>query len=106
MATTIMMKNPKTGIFKKGIYGFSWTTFFFGGLPAIFRGDIVTGLIIIVLGILTCGIAQLIWAFFYNKHYTTKLIEQGYVFADSEGAVAMARAKLGIAAPDVPALSN
>lgn len=39
-------------------------------------------------------------AFFYNKSYTLKLVENGYVFADSEGAMAMARAKLGIVAPE------
>ncbi|MDR3566507.1 MAG: hypothetical protein P4L43_00605 [Syntrophobacteraceae bacterium] len=64
MATTIIMKNPKTGIVKKGFYGFSWTTFFFIGIPALFRGDILIGLITTILGILTGGITTFIWAFF------------------------------------------
>jgi hypothetical protein len=100
MATTILLRNQKTGMVKKGFYGFSWTTFFFGGLPAIFRGDIAIGLILVILQVLTLGVATLIWAFVYNKHYTTKLLEKDYVFADSEGAVALARMKLGITAPD------
>jgi hypothetical protein len=41
-----MMKNPNTGVIKKGFYGFSWTTFLFGGIPALFRGDIITGLVV------------------------------------------------------------
>ncbi len=103
MATIIMMKNPRTGIVKKGFYGFSWTTLLFTGLPALFRGDIVIGLVTTVLGILTCGLTTFIWAFFYNKYYTLKLVEKGYAFADSEGATALARAKLGIITPqDTP----
>ncbi|OIQ52050.1 hypothetical protein BerOc1_00522 [Pseudodesulfovibrio hydrargyri] len=97
MAQTVMLKNSENGIVKKGFVGFSWTTFFFGGFPALFRGDILTGLIVIVINILTMGIGGIIWAFFYNKSYTTKLLEKGYKFADSEGVTAMAKAKLGIA---------
>ena len=66
MASIVMLKNPKTGIIKKGLYGFSWTTFFFGPFPAFFRGDIVVGLVITVLNILTFGVAGFIWAFFYK----------------------------------------
>ncbi|WP_027179769.1 hypothetical protein [Maridesulfovibrio bastinii] len=97
MATTVMMKHPETGLVKKGFFGFSWTTFFFGGFPALFRGDILTGLIVIVISMCTCGIAGIIWAFFYNKSYTTKLIEKGYQFADSDGVVTMAKSSLGVA---------
>jgi hypothetical protein len=102
MASVVMLKNPKTGIIKKGFYGFSWTTFFFGGFPALFRGDFVLGLVFIVLQFLTWGISGIIVAFFYNKRYTTKLIEEGYEFADSEGNVAMARAKLSIVQVGAP----
>ncbi|HEY0524287.1 MAG TPA: hypothetical protein VGD08_12915 [Stellaceae bacterium] len=96
MAKAVMLRNPQTGIVKKGLYGFSWTTFFFGGLPAMFRGDWLMGLILVVLQFLTWGISGLIAAFVYNKHYTTKLIERGYRFADTEAVNAMARARLGI----------
>jgi hypothetical protein len=91
-----MMKHPRTGLVKSGVIGFSWTTFFFGGFPAMFRGDWIFGLILIVLNILTFGVAGLIAAFVYNKHYTTKLIEQGYELADSEALNTLARAKLGV----------
>ena len=96
MAQVVMLRNPQTGIVKKGFFGFSWTTLFWGGLPALFRGDIIIGLVVVVLQILTWGVATFFWAFFYNKQYTLKLIEQGYQFADSEGTVALARAKLGV----------
>lgn len=41
MAKTVMLRHPQTGILKKGLYGYSWTTLFFSGFPAIFRGDIL-----------------------------------------------------------------
>jgi hypothetical protein len=92
MAERILMKHPVSGLIAKGFYGFSWTTSFFGGIPALFRGDFVTFLLIFavqaVLGVFTLGIGSvvfgLIWAFFYNRYYTRKLVEKGYVFADSE----------------------
>lgn len=96
MAKIVMMKHPKTGVVKKGFFGFSWTTLFFGGFPALFRGDILTGVIVTVISLLTFGIGGIIWAFFYNKKYTTTLLEKGYKFADSEGIVSLAKSSLGI----------
>ena len=96
MAHVVMLKHPRSGLVRKGFYGFSWTTLFFGGFPALFRGDFIVGLVFIVLPFFTAGLSSLIMAFLYNRHFTTKLIEQGYEFADSEGANAMARARLGV----------
>jgi len=96
MATVVMMKNPDTGLVKKGFFGFSWTTFFFGGFPALFRGDLVTGILLIIISMMTMGIGGIIWSFFYNKSFTTKLIEKGYQFADSDGVVSLAKSALGV----------
>ena len=96
MATKIMMQHPSTGISKSGFYGFSWTTFFFGGFPALFRGDIIIGLVVVVLNLLTWWIAGVIWSFFYNKHYTHKLVEKGYVFAGSYSEITVAKSALDI----------
>ena len=96
MATTILMKHPKTGVVKKGLYGFSWTTLFFGGFPALIRGDILVGVAVMVASLCTMGLAGIIWAFIYNKRYTIKLIEQGYELSGSEGENTLARTKLGI----------
>lgn len=86
------MKHKETGLTKTGFIGFSWTTFFWGAFPALFRGDFLTFLglfvFVFVAGALTAGIGAMIglivWAFMYNKYYTSKLIEKGYEFADSE----------------------
>jgi hypothetical protein len=91
------MKHPGTNLIKDGFYGFSWTTFFWGGIPALFRGDILIGLVVIVLNILTWLIAGIIWAFFYNKNYTQRLLEKGYVLDGSEAENSAARQALGIA---------
>ncbi|QJE73786.1 hypothetical protein HHL28_12390 [Aerophototrophica crusticola] len=104
MAKTVMMKHAGSGIIKRGFYGFSWTTFFFGFFPALFRGDFLTFIgafvIIVILGALTFGIgsfiAMIVWAFLYNSYYTKRLLEKGYVFADSEGVVAEAKQQLGV----------
>ena len=105
MATKIFMKHPSTGVTKIGFYGFSWTSFFFGGIPAIMRGDVGIGLGVllggIVASVLSAGllwfIIGLIWAFIYNKRYTIGLVERGYVFEDSPGNTAAAKQSLGIA---------
>jgi hypothetical protein len=79
MAQEFTLRHPQTGITKIGFSGFSWTTFFWSGFPALFRRDPATGLVVILLSIFSCGLAGLIWAFFYNDFYTENLRERGYV---------------------------
>jgi hypothetical protein len=67
---------------KKVPLGFSWTTFFWGGLPALFRQDWLWGFALIVVGVLTSGVAGMIAAFFYNKAYAKALFEKGYKVAE------------------------
>ncbi len=96
MATKILLRHQTTGIQKNGLYGFSWTTFFWGGFPALFRGDILIGLALIILNIFTFFIAGIIWAFIYNKKYTIALIEKGYELQGTESEVFAAKSALGI----------
>lgn len=107
MATVIAMKHKDTGIMKNGYYGFSWTTLFFGFFPALFRGDFITfigGFVIsVIIALVTFGIGAfligLVWAFMYNKYFTRKLLERGYVFAGGVGENALAASALGVIAP-------
>lgn len=104
MAEQIEMIHKDTEITKYGYYGFSWTTFFFGFFPALFRGDYKTFIggfaVSLILGLATFGIAWLvigiIWAFMYNKYYTRNLLEQGYIFSDSEYNNSQAAVPIGI----------
>jgi hypothetical protein len=65
--------------------GFSWTTFFFGFWPAVFRFDWMWAAILFVACLLTYGIAGLVFAFFYNKIYLKRLLEKGYTFTSLGG---------------------
>lgn len=104
MATQVQLQNPNSGVNKSGYYGFSWTSFFFSGFPALFRGDVGIGLGMIVVGFLAgvfgvgfgWFIVNLIWAFLYNKIYTNKLLESGYKLADTPERNQAARAALGL----------
>ena len=104
MATKIAMRHKETGIVKNGFYGFSWTTLFFGFFPALFRGDFITFIggfaVSMIIAAFTLGIGAffigLVWAFMYNKYYTRKLLERGYVFAGSESENALAATAVGV----------
>ena len=63
---------------KKVPLGFSWTTLFFGGIPALIRGDWIPGIIIMIGSMLTWGIVAIIASFIYNKMYAKSLFEKGY----------------------------
>lgn len=116
MATRITMRHKDSGIMKEGFYGFSWTTLFFGMFPALFRGDFLTFIggfvVLVIIAFLTFGFGALvcsfIWAFMYNKYYTRRLLERGYVLAGSEGDNQMAAAALGVsvAPPATPRAVN
>lgn len=103
MATAVQLQHPQSGVSKTGLYGFSWTSFFFGGFPALLRGDVGIGLGMLVIGfiagLLGVGfgwfIVNLIWAFIYNKIYTNKLLESGYKLADTPERNQAARLALG-----------
>lgn len=86
-----LLKNSG-GVTKEVKVGFSWTTFFFGFFPALFRGDLKWAAIMIVieavLGSFTVGIGAwvsgVVFSFVYNKIYIKELIEKGYQPADEE----------------------
>ena len=104
MAGVVAMKHPQTGIRKNGFYGFSWTSFLFGGFPALFRGDVLHGIGILAVGVLfgafSAGLlwllVGLVWAFIYNKNYTHRLLQAGYQFDDTPEHTARAKQSLGI----------
>jgi hypothetical protein len=93
---TINLTSP-SGTIKQLKTGFSWTVFFFGFFPPLFRGDLKWAGIIFVVGVvcsLLANFAQMyfaylgIWAFnifmaiSYNKTYIKELVEKGWTPAD------------------------
>ena len=105
MATRVQMKHLQSGILKNGFYGFSWTCLFFGGFPALFRGDVGYGLGVLAAGVIFGAMSAgflwfaigLVWAFIYNKNYTHRLLQAGYQFNDTAERTADAKRALGIA---------
>jgi|GEM_PF-351869 len=104
MANAISMQNILTLKSKEGVYGYSWTTLFFGPFPALFREDFITFvlhiLIIVIVSSVTFGIGGflgwVIWSFKYNEYYTLGLIEKGYRFVGSDEQVYRAKCALGL----------
>ena len=93
MAKKISLRHKQSGVIKSAPIGFSWTTFFFGGFPALFRGDLKWAVIMwfewlagLGLSIVTFGVTSLIFgiaiAVIYNKRYIVERLEEGYAPAD------------------------
>ena len=97
MAKKVALIHPQTGLIKSGFYGFSWTFLFFGWFVPLFRGELLIALLHFTITVITIGLWQIIFAFLYNKQYTTRLLEKGYVLNDSAEVNEEARQKLGIA---------
>ena len=61
---------------------------------------LVLFVILILLLAFTAGVGNIIvcaiWGFMYKKHYTSKLIEKGYVFSDTDENNAKAMAAIGM----------
>ncbi|WP_100374806.1 hypothetical protein [Bacillus sp. FJAT-45037] len=80
----------EAGVVKEVKIGFSWTTFFFGFFPALFRGDLMWAVIMFVaalaIGALTLGfggwIPGVVFSFVYNKIYIKELLKKGYAPTD------------------------
>ncbi|MFP6190237.1 HrgC protein [Helicobacter pylori] len=68
----------KDHLIKKGLVGFSWTTLFFGFFVPIIRGDARWAIVMVVVTLFTFVLSNIVFAFIYNKQYTTKLLESGY----------------------------
>lgn len=93
----VNLENNTTNQIKQVKTGFSWTTFFFGFWPALFRGDWkwfgIQLAIEIVLSCLTygvgAGIVGIVFAFFYNKLYIDDLLSKGFVPSDEASKKAL-----------------
>lgn len=82
----INLVNPETNARKKAKLGFSWTTFFFGFFPAVFREDwkwaAIIFLVEMVVTVPTLGfgfsVVGIIFSFFYNRLYVNDLLAKGF----------------------------
>ena len=58
--------------------GYSWTTLFFGPLPALLRGDYYAFFLFLFLILLTTPAVSIIISFFYNEWHLNRLLNNGY----------------------------
>lgn len=101
--TSVVFKNPNTGAMKEAPIGFSWTVFFFGFFPPLFRGDIKWAAIMFLAASFTFGLSNIVFMFIYNKLYVQDLIAAGFKAQSiAKGELDYAAAKLGI---EIPRLS-
>lgn len=105
---TAYLNHPHTGQTKVAPVGFSWTMFFFGFFPPLFRGDwkwfaitFVGGIILALMsGGLLGWVVGFVSAFIWNKSYLTGLIEKGYQLRGSQsGQLDRIDSYLGFVAP-------
>ena len=100
----ISLIDPKTKNVKKTKVGFSWTTFFFGFFPAVFREDWKWAAIMFVVEMFvtapTLGygffIPGLIFAFFYNRLYINDLLQKGYIPEDESSKRALSNRNFSV----------
>jgi len=108
MAKKISLKHSQSGVIKPAPIGFSWTTFFFGGFPALFRGDLKWAVIMWIvwlaglgLSIVTFGVTSVIFgvaiAVIYNKRYVIERLEEGYGPADDHSRNVLMQAGISTA---------
>ena len=91
----VKLKN-NVGVVKEVKVGFSWTTFFFGGWVAIFRGQWGEVLKWFFLNPITIGIWGLVQCWTMNKKTIHLLIEKGYEPAtENDRALLVSRDVIG-----------
>ena len=98
----LTLQHPNTGFIRQVPVGFSWTTLFFGPLPALRRGDLKWFFIQFILDSLFI-IPAFIFPFKYNKLHLKKLLEAGYKVKLVQGASMDAlNFQLGLELPMLP----
>ena len=82
MAVPIAMAHPMLAGTRFAYRGYSWTTFFWGPFPPLFRADAVGFLIGVMVG-LACLIVPwipfVVWAALYNRNHFDRMLAQGWV---------------------------
>ena len=73
----VTLKND-SGLTRQVKVGFSWTAFFFGGIPFFFRGLPGKGVLWLLLGMFTFGISNFFLMFLINKHTAQYYLDNGY----------------------------
>ncbi len=104
---TILFEDDYSGTLKTAPVGFSWTTLFFGFLPALMRGHLVLAALQFVIafavywgiGAIYAYIPGIFFAFIYNKLYIKYLIDRGYKAKSASLSLDIMSQRLGFNIP-------
>lgn len=96
---TLHLENPRTGQLRQAPVGFSWTTMFFGFIPALWRGHWMGAIIQLVCAIVTVGLSGLVFMFIYNKMYLRHLLNEGFKVAGATMPIEHIERRIGFTLP-------
>jgi hypothetical protein len=103
----IIFEHPVTGEIREAPVGFSWTTLFLGISVAVYREDWKWAVLMILIGIVSCGISWLVFPFIYNKLYIKELIRKGFKVKEIIGSEKnVVEKKLGFSLPVIDKKKN
>lgn len=94
--TKIALQHEQSKIVKNGYVGYSLTYLVFGWIVPIIRGEILIGVLHLVITFASFGLFQLVMPYLYNKQYTTRMLSNGWILADTSEMNQYARSKLNI----------
>lgn len=97
----VYFENPHTGQMKEAPVGFSWTVLFFGFFPALFRGHWGGFAILLLVGLITSGLSNLVFMFIYNKMYIKYLVSEGYMVRSSTADLSFVEQKMNFRFPQL-----
>jgi len=85
-----------SGIGKNGYVGYSWTYLLFGWFVPVIRGELLIGVLHLIITLVSFGLSQLIFPFLYNRQYMNRMLTSGWVLDIADPNYDLARQKLNI----------
>jgi hypothetical protein len=85
-----------SGIGKNGYIGYSWTYLLFGWFVPVIRGELLVGVLHLIITLVSFGLSQLIFPFLYNRQYMSRMLTSGWMLDSADPNYEIARQKLNI----------
>ena len=82
---TVTIEDKKNQLVKEAPVGFSWTVLIFGGFVPLIRGDWAWFFIMLIANFITFSIANILFAFIYNRIYLQNSLKKGFKVKSYEG---------------------
>jgi len=96
----ITFEHPRTGITREAPIGFNWQLLQFGALLPLVQREWKLCLLVIVGGVATFSVSNVLLAFFYNKLRVMSLVKDGFLARGTEeGSISQVEAQLKLKLP-------